>query len=521
MGIGVVRFYPTGVDSEASTPRTKAFLLGILLCVLLLYIPGTGRWVQGDDFFKYQRAIEQGFEIFRGEDFFFRPLENFVHALNLSLVGPDSSILSLGVSLAGILISTCLVFAIARRLLPGRPVYPLLAAGYFALHSSAVSSVIQIDTISQQYATVFALGGLLWSISGPARGRALHFAGLVTLWFLCLASKETGFGLVCACPLAVLFITGSSPRWARTSNRNLLLLGMGASALALAVYFLARSASDADLSLDRLMRIPDGDRYQPTINPITILGNTFQLVAVTSYIGSSLDFFPSIRLPRVLLSSSITLIAAVISLRGLSRLIWPGASVTEQERRSRWATLSALLVLCGGSMVPAIALGKVSELYSYALLPFVALALAYLWVMGGERLPDFGLAWRVTAWSAVLLAAIWMAIGVKEKVDLAVRLSARSREIFVALDRQIGETPPGKQLTFCAEVTPSREPEYSIFFRSDPALAAQMLPYLSRRHPEREIRMAPTPDCTPLPVGPRKSANSWRPRHDSNVRHPV
>ena len=108
------------VDSETRVPVTKApwCLLGILLCVFLLYAPGLERWVQGDDFFKYQRSIDHGFEIFRGESFFFRPLENFVHAVNLFLVGPDSNVVSLGVSMAGFLISACLIFAIARRLAP-------------------------------------------------------------------------------------------------------------------------------------------------------------------------------------------------------------------------------------------------------------------------------------------------------------------------------------------------------------------------------------------------------------------
>jgi len=478
--------------------------LGILLCVFLLYAPALERWVQGDDFFKYERSINHGFDIFRGEDFFFRPLENFVHAVNLFLVGPDSNVLSLAVSMAGILISTCLLFAIARRLSPDRRGYPLLAAGYFALHSSAVSSVIQIDTISQQYATVFALGALLWSISGPARGQGAQFAGLVILWFLCLVSKETSFGLVFACPLAVLFIKGTCPALERFSNRKLLLLGMSASAVALALYFLARSGSEANMALDRIMSIQEGTRYRPTVNPIAVLENAFQLAAVTSYLGSTLDVFPNLRLPRVALSSSMTLIAAAISLWGLLGLVSRRHGMAAEERRSGRATLAALLLLCGGSMVPTIALGKLSELYSYALLPFVALILGYLLVVGWERSSGSGLAWRVAAWLAVVLAAIWMAVGVMEKVERAVRLSERSREIFIALERQIGETPPGEQLTLCPERAGTAGPEYSIFFRSDTALAAQMVPYLSRRHPEREIRMEPMPGCTPLPVGARK-----------------
>jgi hypothetical protein len=96
-----------------------------------------------------------------------------------------------------------------------------------------------------------------------------------------------------------------------------------------------------------------------------------------------------------------------------------------------------------------------------------------------------------------------MAIGVSEKVQRAVRLSDRSREIFVALERQIGETSAGKQLTLCPERAGTAGPEYSIFFRSDTALAAQMLPYLSRRHPRSEIRLELAPGCTPLPVAAR------------------
>jgi hypothetical protein len=479
-------------------------LAGILACAFLLYAPALERWVQGDDFSKYEWAITYRFDLLQGENPFFRPLEHFVNAVNLSLVGPDSSVLSLGVSLAGMLISTCLVFAIARRLLPNRPAYPLLAAGYFAFHSSAVSAVIQIDTISQQYATVFALGAVSWSISGPARGRSLQFVGLVVLWFLCLVSKETALGLVFACPLAVLFLKGTCPRLKRMTSRDLLLLGMGASAVALAIYLLARSASGAHMGLERFVSIREGTHYRPSLDPINVLGNTFQLAAVTSYLGSTLDVFPSLRPLRVVLSSSMTLIAGAIGLWGLLGLLSPGAHIEEEERRSGRAALFALLLLYGGSMVPTIALGKVSELYTYSQLPFVALILGYLLVMGWERLPVSGPAAHSIAWVAVLSAAIWMAVGVEEKVDLAVRLAARSREIFIALERQIGETPRAEPLTFCPERDGAAGPEYSLFFRSDTALAVQMIPYLSRRHPEKRIRMESTRDCTPLPVEARR-----------------
>lgn len=484
--------------------RQSLLLAGILVCVVLLYAPALERWVQGDDFSKYAWAINHRFDLLQGENPFFRPLEHFVNAVNLSLVGPDSSALSLSVSLAGILISTCLVLAIARRLFPNRRACSLLAAGYFALHSSAVSAVIQIDTISQQYATVFALFAVSWSISGAARGRSVQFAGLVVLWFLCLVSKETSLGLVFACPLAVLFLKGTCPRLASMTSRDLLLLGMGASAVALAIYLLARSASEAHMGLDRFMSIGAETHYRPSLDPINVLGNTFQLAAVTSYLGSTLDVFPSLRPLRVVLSSSISLIAGAIGLWGLLGILSPGAQVEEEERRSGRVTLFALLLLYGGSLVPTVALGKVSELYTYSQLPFVALILGYLLVMGWERLSVSGLASRSIAWVAVLLAALWMAVGVEEKVDLAVRLAARSREIFIALERQIGETPRAAPLTLCPERDGAAGPEYSIFFRSDTALAVQMIPYLSQRHPERQIRMESTRDCTPLPVEARR-----------------
>ncbi len=489
--------------ARRSPSRESLLLAGILTCVSLLYAPALRRWVQGDDFSKYWWANQYRFDLLQGENPFFRPLEHFVNAVNLSLVGPDSSALSLGVSLAGLLISTCLVFAIARRLSPDRRAFPLLAAGYFALHSSAVSAVIQIDTISQQYATVFALFAVSWSISGAARGRSVHFAGLVVLWFFCLVSKETSLGLVFACPLAVLFVKGTCPRLARMTSRDLLVLGLCASAAALAIYLLARSASDANMALERIMSVREGTHYRPSFDPINVLRNTFQLAAATSYLGSTLDLFPSLRLLRVVLSLSMTLIAGAIGLWGLLGLLSPGAHVEAEQRRSGRAILFALLVLYGGSLVPTIALGKVSELYAYSQLPFVALILGYLLVLGWERLPVSGLGARSAAWVAVLSAALWMAVGVEEKVDLAVRNAARSRQIFVALERQIGEMPRAEPLILCPERAGAAGPEYSIFYRSDTALAVQMIPYLSWRHPERQIRMESTRDCTLLPIEAR------------------
>ncbi len=71
-------------------PSRQSLLLGaILVCVFLLYAPALERWVQGDDFSKYAWAIHYRFDLLEGENPFFRPLEHFVNAVNLSLVGPD------------------------------------------------------------------------------------------------------------------------------------------------------------------------------------------------------------------------------------------------------------------------------------------------------------------------------------------------------------------------------------------------------------------------------------------------
>ena len=104
---------PRDQEAVQSPARQWLLLAVILVSVFLLYAPALERWVQGDDFSKYEWAIHYRFNLLEGENPFFRPLEHFVNAVNLSLVGPDSSVLSLGVSMVGILISTCLVFFIA------------------------------------------------------------------------------------------------------------------------------------------------------------------------------------------------------------------------------------------------------------------------------------------------------------------------------------------------------------------------------------------------------------------------
>ncbi|HEY52542.1 MAG TPA: hypothetical protein G4N94_03710 [Caldilineae bacterium] len=93
--------------------------------------------------------------------FVFRPVERLINAIDISVLGVHSFLFSHLMGLTGFIASVYLVYFLARRLLVHKERGALLVALGFSAMTSNVLSIVQVDSLSQQFATMFTLLALL------------------------------------------------------------------------------------------------------------------------------------------------------------------------------------------------------------------------------------------------------------------------------------------------------------------------------------------------------------------------
>ena len=328
----------------------------------------------------------------------------------------------------------------------------MLVAANFAVSPTNVFSVIQIDTISQQYATVFSLLVLWWLLSQYHRKPVVYHGVSFLLLSLCLCSKTTSVSFVLAAPLAAYLLGWRNfAHNPRVGLRNL-VVSYSATVIVLLVYVLVR------LTNGIAFYEPSG-RWSPHFSPLTISLNIFQLLASIIYIGSPLDIFPTVQVVRIVPSAVFTL-----TLLGLSGIgIWhilkvPGHEKTcqdvpgnEIEFKSRQLTVAGLSVLILAGMFPIALTGKICELYTYSSFPFYALLLGLFIVHGLQAIRSSRLlqasASRVVL-VFLLVVIVWLAYGTYEKVRLALDVSDRAKNYFCEVLDWL-DSVPDTDVTLC------------------------------------------------------------------------
>ena len=167
-----------------------------------------------------------------------------------------------------------------------------LARRHLALHSSSIRASIQIDTgWRPQYATVFALGALLlvdqWS--RERAGGAFRRSGRSVVPLPGLQGDELRLDL--RLPDRGPLHEGHLPEVGEDDESRSPVPGDERERGCAGDPFSRGLPWTADMALDRIMSVREGTHYRPTLDPISVL-DAFQLVAVTSYLGSTLDLLP-------------------------------------------------------------------------------------------------------------------------------------------------------------------------------------------------------------------------------------
>ena len=417
----------------------KSALLVIFLVTAVLYLPAMDRWVIGDDFRNVEWAVFDGFNVLADKGRYFRPIENFVNALNTQVLGVDHNFINYSINFLGLFCATVLVMVIARCIHPCQRFLPAIISSSFAFSSMGVSSVIQIDTVSQQYATVFSLAALAWFLVSKSDHLSVYrFVGAL-FCFLALISKESAFGFVFLLPFALVLLRGASNSAREQTPQEVFFLIAPAIAACVAVYLLVRMLTDSYWG--------GGSSPQGiSLNPVTAIRNAVFTLAPTFYSGSTLDLFPTLQIHRIIFSIGLSLILAVCALTGLSTAYTNVRKSDLLTNTGEFMQVSGLALLMFGSLFPVALLDDyLTELWIYGPLPFSMLLIWLLAARGWEVLsPKIGEVAQPAAGVFLATLLAWLSFGVSEKVSHSLETSRESRLIYDTIIERLPTLPPGE-----------------------------------------------------------------------------
>ena len=412
---------------------------------LLLYGSSLSSWGAADDLNHIRAALEYASPL---KDFF-RPIEWSVNRLDIAWLGYQNLALSRWFNLLGFWITIASLYTLGRIIWPSSAIPSLFAAMLLVVSSQSTLAVIQIDTISQQYATVFALLFLLsLLVASQRKSPGLRLVAYVFA-FLALLSKETAPGLVAAVPLAVALIGWDKNVYTSTTQAFRVLftnyLGVAFTALLYASLRLAFGYGFSDT---------DSAVYDLVLSVGRVSKNLMFYAADLFYSGgSTLDIFPQLKLWRVGISSafSIVLLAAVL------------ITIIRAVLKKSVAALSLLalsLLIFAGSF-PAVLTRQVSELYIYSSLPFFALLLGISFHQSILLLAD-RIGTKRTYYAAVIFSLClfsWVTFYTHEKIALITQLNNQSLQYFTQAQGFFSEATD--EVVLCWPESQKAFPSYS------------------------------------------------------------
>lgn len=297
---------------------------------------------------------------------YYRPVEVASHMLDAWLFGPGAVVGPHFANIAYHLVSTALVWVLARRLLPASTAGEagaLFAAVIFAVHPIHTESVSWIAGRVDVLATIFLLLALVLALRWLDEGELRTLFLSPACFFLATLGKEVAVSGIVIMPLLLALARPAQSHAAgKVSPRWLSLLTMGACWLAaLWSYFALRFAAGAAV-------IPyDADYAQLLMQAVrAVAWYLIKLVAP----WPQLHFVTASRLPGLVATALVLLLGAL-------SLAW----AVNRWRRAGDAVLLLGLLWIGASLAPLMAAllpdlteTPVAERYLY--LPSVGVALA-------------------------------------------------------------------------------------------------------------------------------------------------
>jgi hypothetical protein len=400
---------------QAKTPERLAVIITVCcaIAVAIAYLKNLHSGPFADDFGWVRMglaSIERGwlsiwYDSFEG--FFFRPFN--VGLVDLSLrVG--SWAVAHGAALAVHAVMSVIVGLLARRLYSGtksRWLGPAAACAFFA-HQANVTTVLQIDTLSQATSDLFSVVALLAALSYVSSGRRwLLVAGLSSL--LAMLGKESGVSVALSAVVTVFLL---SPLKVRI-RKALLMFFVQAGALA--TYSLWR------LNVQNILAVPDVEtsRYNFSIG-LGTLRNLAQFIFVQIVPWNSVSLIADGRLHQWVIGIAIGLLVVLVAGAGWRKL---PESRPGKKLLLIWIA-SVFLIWC----MPNIFLGVVSEqmVYRLTVLTAVVISIGCWSVLRSGR--------RHMALLALIAWCSWVCVGSHASIGKSVLIRHNARVSTKILD---------------------------------------------------------------------------------------
>ncbi|MEW6249672.1 MAG: hypothetical protein AB1716_03435 [Planctomycetota bacterium] len=435
-----------------------AVLLLLLAVAAALYLPHAGIPYYADDYLF--RPVDPWAGLF---GYFgplvvpnnFRPLQMSWIAVNLLLFGESTFALQAGQVIAHVLLAGVVYWFLRHRGLGLTA--SLLAAVWLAAAQIAVPAILGNDTGSQVGATLFGFAGfvLAWQyaaaqlasspINRPQRWMAV---GSILALAIALLWKETALSFAGILTFVLLYFVAMARRSSPPAPvGRLLLLAAGVVALT-AAYF----------------------GYRETVVSLRVAYGRSSPYAF--HVGGNVPIIIALLPAGALLPVSSAEIAAAIQGRvvpqlvgaGLLFTLWIGVLAAGITLARAWRAAFGWLFLAACATVPMCLLIHPSELYSYNVLPFVAIVVG----IGLGGLLDRRRALWLRAAGALVFAAVLVsnAIAVQQKAACMGHNGAATAAMLPQVVEVARKLPPGGRLLLYEQDQPDFH-RYSVFYTTD------------------------------------------------------
>jgi hypothetical protein len=358
-----------------------------------------------------------------------RPFERIINIINLNISDMEHNSFSHFVNYAGFLSSIVLVFDITKRIFKDRLEFAMLAGLLFVTHPVNVASVYRIDTISQQYATVFSLLFFRWLLINNDKN-AYTFCRTVFLFsILIVLSKETALGRLIGLPFCaylIRHIIGSG------SPRKQLVNGTFTVLIVVSLYLITRQLYAG------YMHFTYANRYHLDFSISSISNNIILFCGSLGYMGNTVNAFLFRERTTVMVDAILTFVVFGVTMVGFYILI------KQHDRTNTYIVFSMLLLIFFGT-IPVVLITKINELYSYGASPYFSILTAlvlhtfYMSVLHKtsnvmyKRLLSYALI------SCFTFLIIWLGYSSYEKMSYANESSSKGKLYYDAIMKGLGD----------------------------------------------------------------------------------
>tara|TARA_Y100000816_G_scaffold290897_1_gene280745 strand:- start:1232 stop:2380 length:1149 start_codon:yes stop_codon:yes gene_type:complete len=348
----------------------------------------------------------------------------------------------------------------------------------FIVSPNNVTSVTQIDTISQQYATVFVLFSFWWLLTKDNINQIYYYIILGISIFFALISKENPIGIIFVLPLVSGIIKNSGTKMEHKLFEKKMIITYGVIFSVFLIYIFLRFSFG--------LKLAGSNQYQIGLSLVSWIKNSALLLGSIVYSGSSLEIFPELQPSKVIISFLFIfcLMWSIIPyLKNLFHLIIP-LSLFKIYLNKELSIYMGLIALIFSGLLPVILIGKMSELYTYLMTPFYCMLLGILFYNSlyylKDKKPRYLYYLRCLSMICLIL---WLGYGTKDKIAQLVNTDKKTKQYF-SIVSSLAKNHEKNEILILLSKTLSTgiNDNYNVFHFSDLSILKSFSPLILKLH---------------------------------------